>query len=138
MELNTKVWGNGVNIDYQAFSEDGAFLGIDVSMSPISELVNKTINLNEQFDQSILIGTNLKNPNSIIMYCNKASGTPELTGFTNAVDTGVYLGVQQGSRYGALNEVYNARIGYGQSENNSNIRPVLKSPFRNICFLIQL
>lgn len=137
MELNTKVWGSGVNIDYQAF-EDGAFLGIDVSMSPISTLVNRTINLNEQFDQSILIGTNLKNPNSIVMYCNKASGTPELTGFTNAVDTGVYLGVQLGNRYGGLNGVYPARIGYGQSENNSDIRPVLKFPFRDICFLIQL
>ena len=137
MKLNTSVWGNGTAIDYQYFV-DGEFLGIDVSMSPISSLVNSTINLNEQFDQSILIGTNLQNPNSIVMYCNKANGTPEITGFTKAVDTGVYLGAQSGSLYGALNSVYSARIGYGQSENNSNIRPVLKFPFRSICFLIQL
>lgn len=137
MELNTSVWGNGVAIDGRYFS-DGTFLGIDEYMSEIRTLVNKTINLNEQFDQSILIGTNLQNPNSIVMYCNKASGSPEMTGFTNAVDTGVYLGAQQGNRYGGLNAVYPTRIGYGQSENNSNIRPVLKFPFRAICFLIRL
>lgn len=143
MKLNTDVWGEGVAIGGRTF-DDGKFLGITQDMGPISSLVSSgKILLNTEFDQSILIGTRFNNPNSIMMYMDKGvnneNGWIEFNRFTPPVDTGVFLGsMQQGDRSGAFNTRYRQRIGYGQTENYSPIRPVLKFPFKNICFLIKI
>lgn len=136
MKLNTEYWGNGY--PYLHF-DDGDILTIGPYADKIDTRHPDHLKLNEEFDQSILIGTNFKNPNSVLLFINDLEGTKWVeTGFTDPVDTGVYLGALQGSKYGLLLNWYRNRIAYGQSELYTQIHPVLKFPFKTLCFLVQI
>lgn len=136
MKLNTDYWGTGY--PYLTF-DDGKLLTIDKNASTIASRYPDHLKLNEEFDQSILIGTNFKNPNSVLLFINYLEGSKWVeTGFTEPVDTGVYLGALQGNYYGILFEWYRNRIAYGQTELYTQIRPVLKFPFKSLCFLVQI
>lgn len=136
MKLNTEYWGAGYA--YETF-DDGKLLTIDKHVSTIGSRYPDHLKLNEEFDQSILIGTNFKNPNSVLLFINYLDGTKWVkTGFTEPVDTGIYLGALPGSVYGTLFEWYRSRIAYGQTELYTSIRPVLKFPFKTLCFLVKV
>ena len=136
MKLNTDYWGEGYA--YLNF-EDGNVLTLGRYADTIASRYPDHLKLNEEFDQSILIGTNFKNPNSVLLFINNLNSTKWIeTGFTEPVDTGVYLGALQGSVYGTLFEWYRNRIAYGQTELYTQIRPVLKFPFKSLCFLVQI
>lgn len=136
MKLNTDYWGNGY--PYLKF-DDGNVLTIGRYADTIASRYPNHLKLNEEFDQSILIGTNFKNPNSVLLFINNLNSTKWVeTGFTEPVDTGVYLGALQGSNYGSLFEWYRNRIAYGQTQIYTSIRPVLKFPFKTLCFLVQI
>lgn len=136
MKLNTEYWGEGY--PYLNF-DDGNLLTIGKDANTIASRYPNHLKLNEEFDQSILIGTNFKNPNSVLLFINYLEGSKWVeTGFTEPVDTGVYLGALQGSLYGALSEWYRNRIAYGQTEIYTSIRPVLKFPFKTLCFLVKV
>lgn len=136
MKLNTDYWGNGY--PYATF-DDGKLLTIGSDAETIGARYPDHLKLNEEFDQSILIGTNFKNPNSVLLFINNIdNGTWVETGFTKPVNTGVYLGALQGDRYGTMWEWYRNRIAYGQTDLYTQIRPVLKFPFKTLCFLVQI
>lgn len=136
MKLNTEYWGEGY--PYLNF-DDGKVLTIGRYADTIANRYPNHLKLNEEFDQSILIGTNFKNPNSVLLFINRLEGSKWIeTGFTEPVDTGIYLGALQGSVYGTLSEWYRNRIAYGQTEIYTQIRPVLKFPFKSLCFLVQI
>lgn len=135
MKLNTEYWGEGY--PYLNF-DDGKLLTINKNAGTIAERYPTHLKLNEQFDQSILIGTNFKNPNSVLLFIYLEGSKWVETGFTEPVDTGVYLGALQGSIYGTLSEWYRNRIAYGQTEIYTQIRPVLKFPFKTLCFLVKV
>lgn len=136
MKLNTEYWGEGY--PYLNF-DDGKVLTIGRYADTIASRYPNHLKLNEEFDQSILIGTNFKNPNSVLLFINNLNSPKWIeTGFTEPVDTGIYLGALQGSVYGLLLEWYRNRIAYGQTEIYTQIRPVLKFPFKSLCFLVQI
>lgn len=136
MKLNTEYWGEGY--PYLTF-DDGKVLTLGQYADTIVSRYPDHLKLNEEFDQSILIGTNFKNPNSVLLFINYLEGSKWVeTGFTEPVDTGVYLGALQGSVHGTLFEWYRNRIAYGQKEIYTKIRPVLKFPFKSLCFLVQI
>lgn len=136
MKLNTDYWSEGY--PYLNF-DDGNVLTIGRYADKISSRYPDHLKLNEEFDQSILIGTNFKNPNSVLLFINNLNSTKWIeTGFTEPVDTGVYLGALQGSEYGAMFSWYSNRIAYGQTELSTQIRPVLKFPFKTLCFLVKI
>lgn len=136
MKLNTDYWGNGY--PYLTF-DDGKVLTIGQYADTIANRYPNHLKLNEEFDQSILIGTNFKNPNSVLLFINYLNSPKWVeTGFTEPIDTGVYLGSLQGDVYGTLFEWYRNRIAYGQTEIYTQIRPVLKFPFKSLCFLVQI
>lgn len=136
MKLNTNYWGEGY--PYLNF-DDGNVLTIGRYADTIGSRYPSHLKLNEEFDQSILIGTNFKNPNSVLLFINRLNSPKWIeTGFTEPVDTGIYLGVLQGSLYGTLFEWHRNRIAYGQTELYTQIRPVLKFPFKTLCFLVQI
>lgn len=136
MKLNTDYWSEGY--PYLEF-DDGNLLTIGRYADNMGSRYPDHLKLNEEFDQSILIGTNFKNPNSVLLFINNLNSPKWVeTGFTEPVDTGVYLGALQGSEYGAINTWYINRIAYGQTELSTPIRPVLKFPFKTLCFLVQI
>lgn len=136
MKLNTDYWSEGY--PYLSF-DDGNVLTIGQYGDIISSRYPDHLKLNEEFDQSILIGTNFKNPNSVLLFINNLNSTKWVeTGFTEPVDTGVYLGALKGSYHGSLGSWYRRRIAYGQTELNTQICPVLKFPFKTLCFLVQI
>lgn len=136
MKLNTDYWGEGY--PFLSF-DDGNVLTIGRYVDTIASRYPDHLKLNEEFDQSILIGTNFKNPNSVLLFINDLNSSKWVeTGFTEPVDTGVYLGALQGSVDGSLLEWYVSRIAYGQTELYTQIRPVLKFPFKSLCFLVQI
>ena len=59
MKLNTDYWGKGY--PYLNF-DDGNVLTIGRNADTIATRYPNHLKLNEEFDQSILIGTNFKNP----------------------------------------------------------------------------
>ena len=114
MKLNTDYWGEGY--PYLNF-EDGNVLTLGRYADTIASRYPNHLKLNEEFDQSILIGTNFKNPNSVLLFINNLNSPKWIeTGFTEPVDTGIYLGALQGSVYGTLFEWHRNRIAYGQTE----------------------
>lgn len=136
MKLNTEYWGKGY--PYLNF-DDGKLLTIDKNVGTIATRYPNHLKLNEEFDQSILIGTNFKNPNSVLLFINQLNSPKWVeTGFTEPIDTGIYLGALQGNVYGLLAAWCAERIAYGQTELYTQIRPVLKFPFKSLCFLVQI
>ena len=136
MKLNTDYWSEGY--PYLKFN-DGNVLTIGKYADTIASRYPNHLKLNEEFNQSILIGTNFKNPNSVLLFINNLDSTKWVeTGFTEPIDTGIYLGALQGSIYGTLSEWYRHRIAYGQTEIYTQIRPVLKFPFKTLCFLVRI
>ena len=136
MKLNTDYWSEGY--PYLTF-DDGKVLIIGRYADTIASRYPNHLKLNEEFDQSILIGTNFKNPNSVLLFINQLNSPKWVeTGFTEPVDTGIYLGALQGSIYGTLFEWHRNRIAYGQTKIYTSIRPVLKFPFKTICFLVRI
>ena len=136
MKLNTEYWSNGY--PYLHF-DDGDVLTIGQYADTIGARYPDHLKLNEEFDQSILIGTNFKNPNSVLLFINNLEGSKWVeTGFTEPVDTGIFLGALKGDIYGTLFKWYRNRIAYGQTELYTAIRPVLKFPFKTLCFLVQI
>ena len=137
MKLNTEYWGTGKPIENRHF-DDGDYIGINETM-PV--MTAKTP-LNQEIDQSILIGTRFKNPNSILMWFDKGfnneNGWVEFNRFSPPIDTGVFLGVCQENQDGAFNDRYRQRIGYGVNSSQCVTRPVLKFPFKTICFLVNI
>ena len=136
MKLNTEYWGEGY--PYLTF-DDGEVLTLGRNVDTMTSLYPNHLKLNEEFDQSILIGTNFKNPNSVMLFINRLNSAKWVeTGFTEPVDTGIYLGALMGDIYGTLFEWHRNRIAYGQTEIYTDIRPVLKFPFKTFCFLVEI
>lgn len=134
MKLNTEIWGTGEQIS----GAPQGFKGLRADFPRLAEWIDQgKVALNQHFDQSFLIGTNFKNPNSVMMWCDKYERDPSLNTFSDPVDTGIFLaGTDQMSNYGAFNEVLRWRVAYDQTETPYiNYKPILKFPFKGLCFL---
>lgn len=134
MKLNTEIWGIGEQIS----GAPQGFKGLRADFPRLAEWIEQgKIALNQHFDQSFLIGTNFKNPNSIMMWCDKYNREPSLNKFSEPIDTGIFLaGTDQMSAYGACYEALRWRVAYDQTETAYiNYKPLLKFPFKGLCFL---
>lgn len=134
MKLNTEIWGTGEQI---SGAPDG-FKGLRADFPRLAEWIEQgKVALNQHFDQSFLIGTNFKNPNSVMMWCDKYNRDPSLNIFSDPIDTGVFLaGTDAISAYGSYWEVLRWRVAYDQTETPYiNYKPLLKFPFKGLCFL---
>lgn len=134
MKLNTEIWGTGEQI---SGAPDG-FKGLRADFPRLAEWIEQgKVALNQHFDQSFLIGTNFKNPNSVMMWCDKYNRDPSLNIFSDPIDTGVFLaGADAISGYGSYWEVLRWRVAYDQTETPYiNYKPLLKFPFKGLCFL---
>mgnify|MGYP007114063654 CR=1 FL=1 len=134
MKLNTEIWGTGEQIS----GAPEGFKGLRADFPRLAEWIEQgKVALNQHFDQSFLIGTNFKNPNSIMMWCDKYNRDPSLNTFSDPIDTGVFLaGTDRMSNYGSFNEVSRWRVAYDQTETlYINYKPLLKFPFKGLCFL---
>lgn len=134
MKLNTEIWGTGEQIS----GAPQGFKGLRADFPRLAEWIEQgKVALNQHFDQSFLIGTNFKNPNSIMMWCDKYGRDPSLNTFSDPVDTGIFLaGTNLMSNYGAYPEVLRWRVAYDQTETTYiNYKPLLKFPFKGLCFL---
>lgn len=134
MKLNTEIWGTGEQIS----GAPQGFKGLRTDFPRLAEWVEQgKVALNQHFDQSFLIGINLKNPNSIMMWCDKYNRDPSLNTFSDPIDTGIFLaGTDRMSNYGSINNVLRWRVAYDQTETAYiNYKPLLKFPFKGLCFL---
>ena len=134
MKLNTEIWGTGEQIS----GAPEGFKGLRADFPRLAEWIEQgKVALNQHFDQSFLIGTNFKNPNSIMMWCDKYNRDPSLNTFSDPIDTGVFLaGTDRLSNYGSLHDVLRWRVAYDQTETlYINYKPLLKFPFKGLCFL---
>lgn len=134
MKLNTEIWGTGEQIS----GAPQGFKGLRADFPRLAEWIEQgKVALNQHFDQSFLIGTNFKNPNSIMMWCDKYNREPSLNKFSEPVDTGIFLaGTDRMSTYGSYYEVLRWRVAYDQTETAYiNYKPLLKFPFKGLCFL---
>lgn len=134
MKLNTEIWGTGEQIS----GAPQGFKGLRADFPRLAEWIEQgKVALNQHFDQSFLIGTNFKNPNSIMMWCDKYGRDPSLNTFSDPVDTGIFLaGTNLMSNYGTYHEVLRWRVAYDQTETTYiNYKPLLKFPFKGLCFL---
>lgn len=134
MKLNTEIWGTGKQIS----GAPQGFKGLRADFPRLAEWVEQgKVALNQHFDQSFLIGTNFKNPNSVMMWCDKYGRDPSLNKFSEPIDTGIFLaGTEKMSSYGTYFEVLRWRIAYDQTETYYiNYKPLLKFPFKGLCFL---
>ena len=134
MKLNTEIWGTGEQIS----GAPEGFKGLRADFPRLAEWIEQgKVALNQHFDQSFLIGTNFKNPNSIMMWCDKYNRDPSLNTFSDPIDTGVFLaGSDRVSNYGRLLQVLRWRVAYDQTETEYiNYKPLLKFPFKGLCFL---
>lgn len=134
MKLNTEIWGTGEQIS----GAPQGFKGLRADFPRLAEWIEQgKVALNQHFDQSFLIGINFKNPNSIMMWCDKYNSEPSLNKFSEPVDTGIFLaGVDSMSPDGTYMEVLRWRVAYDQTETTYiNYKPLLKFPFKGLCFL---
>lgn len=134
MKLNTEIWGTGKQIS----GAPQGFKGLRADFPRLAEWIEQgKVALNQHFDQSFLIGTNFKNPNSVMMWCDKYARDPSLNTFSDPVDTGIFLaGTDRMSAYGSYFEVLQWRVAYDQTETAYiNYKPLLKFPFKGLCFL---
>lgn len=134
MKLNTEIWGTGEQIS----GAPQGFKGLRADFPRLAEWIDQgKVALNQHFDQSFLIGTNFKNPNSVMMWCDKYEREPSLNTFSEPVDTGIFLaGTDLMSNYGSYHEVLRWRVAYDQTETAYiNYKPLLKFPFKGLCFL---
>lgn len=134
MKLNTEIWGTGEQIS----GAPQGFKGLRADFPRLAEWIDQgKIALNQHFDQSFLIGTNFKNPNSIMMWCDKYEREPSLNTFSEPIDTGIFLaGTDRMSYNGSYIEVLRWRVAYDQTETPYiNYKPLLKFPFKGLCFL---
>lgn len=134
MKLNTEIWGTGEQIS----GAPQGFKGLRADFPRLAEWIEQgKVALNQHFDQSFLIGTNFKNPNSVMMWCDKYERAPSLNTFSDPVDTGIFLaGTDRISDYGSYYEVLRWRVAYDQTETSYiNYKPLLKFPFKGLCFL---
>lgn len=134
MKLNTEIWGTGEQIS----GAPEGFKGLRADFPRLAEWIEQgKVALNQHFDQSFLIGTNFKNPNSIMMWCDKYNRDPSLNTFSDPIDTGVFLaGTDRMSNYGSFHEISRWRVAYDQTETlYINYKPLLKFPFKGLCFL---
>lgn len=134
MKLNTEIWGTGEQIS----GAPEGFKGLRADFPRLAEWIDQgKVALNQHFDQSFLIGTNFKNPNSIMMWCDAYERDPSLNTFSDPVDTGIFLaGTDQMSNYGTYWDVSRWRVAYDQTETPYiNYKPILKFPFKGLCFL---
>lgn len=134
MKLNTEIWGTGEQIS----GAPQGFKGLRADFPRLAEWIDQgKVALNQHFDQSFLIGTNFKNPNSVMMWCDKYEREPSLNTFSEPVDTGIFLaGTDLMSNYGSYHDVLRWRVAYDQTETAYiNYKPLLKFPFKGLCFL---
>lgn len=134
MKLNTEIWGTGKQIS----GAPQGFKGLRADFPRLAEWIEQgKVALNQHFDQSFLIGTNFKNPNSVMMWCDKYARDPSLNTFSDPVDTGIFLaGTDRMSADGSYFEVLRWRVAYDQTETAYiNYKPLLKFPFKGLCFL---
>ncbi len=134
MKLNTEIWGTGEQIR----NAPQGFKGLRADFPRLAEWIEQgKVALNQHFDQSFLIGTVFKNPNSVMMWCDKYNRDPSLNKFSNPIDTGIFLaGTDRMSNYGSINDVLRWRVAYDQTETSYiNYKPLLKFPFKGLCFL---
>lgn len=134
MKLNTEIWGIGEQIS----GAPQGFKGLRADFPRLAEWIEQgKVALNQHFDQSFLIGTNFKNPNSIMMWCDKYNRDPSLNKFSEPVDTGIFLaGTDKMSANGSYFQVLRWRVAYDQTETAYiNYKPLLKFPFKGLCFL---
>lgn len=134
MKLNTEIWGTGEQIS----GAPQGFKGLRADFPRLAEWIEQgKVALNQHFDQSFLIGTNFKNPNSVMMWCDKYGRDPSLNVFSDPVDTGVFLaGTDRMSADGTYFDVLRWRVAYDQTETAYiNYKPLLKFPFKGLCFL---
>nr|DAM70917.1 MAG TPA: hypothetical protein [Caudoviricetes sp.] len=134
MKLNTEIWGTGEQIS----GAPQGFKGLRADFPRLADWIEQgKVALNQHFDQSFLIGTVFKNPNSVMMWCDRYERDPSLNTFSDPVDTGVFLaGTDRMSNYGSIGEVLRWRVAYDQAETSYiNYKPLLKFPFKGLCFL---
>lgn len=134
MKLNTEIWGTGEQIS----GAPHGFKGLRADFPRLAEWIEQgKVALNRHFDQSFLIGTNFKNPNSIMMWCDRYNREPSLNKFSDPIDTGIFIaGTDRMSNYGTIADVLQWRVAYDQTETNYiNYKPLLKFPFKGLCFL---
>lgn len=134
MKLNTEIWGTGEQIS----GAPQGFKGLRADFPRLAEWIEQgKVALNQHFDPSFLIGTNFKNPNSIMMWCDKYNREPSLNKFSEPVDTGIFLaGTDKMSADGTYFQVVRWRVAYDQTKTEYiNYKPLLKFPFKGLCFL---
>ena len=134
MKLNTEIWGTGEQIS----GAPQGFKGLRTDFPRLAEWIEQgKVALNQHFDQSFLIGINFKNPNSIMMWCDRYNRDPSLNTFSDPIDTGIFLaGTDRMSVMGSIDEVLEWRVAYDQTETAYiNYKPLLKFPFKGLCFL---
>lgn len=143
MKLNTDVWTDGKA--YSTLGNDFYLPNVG-TFGAFAELVNAgKLQLNTEFDQSILLGTVFNPVFSQAQYIKISLSS---SGFTFDIkkfvpkNTGRFLYTRitgSGNQYLTAEQFYNSRIGYGQSNVNDLWQsPVIKMPITSLIFKIRL
>lgn len=135
MKLNTDYWGTPRQINSCLYTS-----GNWGSMESLIAQGNPVLNL--PYDDSVCFGYRFKNPNSVIAYASAdpaivSSNFPNFMGFSNPIDTGLFVAYGYPVNYQSNHALYVSRWAYGQKppldpDFQNSIKPILKFDFRSV------